>query len=68
MKDSKYSLNAFDTFIGTNSNLMDAHIVEIGPGDSINTAIIASALGAEKIYMIDKAFYATKEISIYNEM
>ena len=68
MKDPKYSFKAFDTFIGTKSNLKDKQIVEIGPGDSINTAIIANAFGAERIYLIDKGSFAVKRMSTYKEM
>ncbi len=68
MKDPEYCLKAFETFIGTKSNLKEKQIVEIGPGDSINTAIIASALGAKRTYLIDKGSFAVKKMSTYHDM
>jgi predicted SAM-dependent methyltransferase len=68
MKDPEYCLKAFETFIGTKSNLKEKQILEIGPGDSINTAIIASALGAKRTYLIDKGSFALKTMSTYHDM
>ena len=40
-------------------------ILEIGPGDSIATAILANLYNAKKVYLIDTDFYARKDILFY---
>ena len=41
--------------------------LELGPGDSLNTALIAKEFGAIKTYLIDNGDYATKKMEIYHE-
>lgn len=40
-------------------------VLELGPGDSLFSAMIASALGAEKTFLIDTGDYASKDTSLY---
>ncbi|MFW9971989.1 MAG: methyltransferase domain-containing protein, partial [Candidatus Odinarchaeota archaeon] len=44
------------------------NILELGPGDSISTAIIGYAFGASKIFLVDVADYAYKSIDIYRAL
>lgn len=46
-------------------NSSDFSVLELGPGDSLFSAITASLLGASKIYLIDTGDYASKDFSIY---
>jgi len=44
---------------------VDFVCLELGPGDSIATGIIAHSFGAKKTYLIDVAEFATKDIEYY---
>lgn len=46
----------------------DAVIIEIGPGDSISTGIIAWAMGANKVILVDNGNYVSKDIRVYNKL
>lgn len=43
-------------------------ILELGPGDSIASAVIADAYGVAKTYLIDAGNYATKNIAFYKSL
>lgn len=43
-------------------------ILEMGPGDSLFTAVIARALGAENCRLVDVAPYATNDVRLYQRM
>jgi SAM-dependent methyltransferase len=47
-----------------NSNLNGRVILEIGPGDSIATALLVASLGGSTI-LIDSGDYATKDVAVY---
>lgn len=70
MDTEKYSISVF------NHHLKKSHIfhcpsekviVEIGPGDSVATAIIAFSLGARAI-LVDNGRYATEDIKVYQKL
>lgn len=42
--------------------------LELGPGDSLLSAIIATAHGSGKCYLVDAGAFATEEIAPYREM
>jgi len=42
--------------------------LELGPGDSLLSAIVAHAHGSSKCYLVDAGSFATKEIAPYREM
>jgi SAM-dependent methyltransferase len=42
--------------------------LELGPGDSLLSAIVATAHGSAKCYLVDAGDFATKEIAPYREM
>ena len=41
-------------------------VLELGPGDSLFTALIANALGAEFVYLVDAGNFATQDIAKYS--
>ncbi len=65
----KYSLQVFTSHLRySNFDLKDSIILEIGPGGSISTGIIAWSLGAKMTILVDKGEYATKNIKKYKEL
>jgi Methyltransferase domain len=42
--------------------------LELGPGDSLFSALIARALGASKVYLVDVAPFARRDVAPYREM
>lgn len=42
--------------------------LEMGPGDSLLSALIARAYGAENIYLSDVGDFAERDVQIYNDM
>lgn len=43
-------------------------VVELGPGDSLSTAVIAAALGASRTYLSDTGAYATADVASYHAL
>lgn len=46
----------------------DFSILELGPGDSVFSALIARSLGASRAWLIDTGFYAVSDIMKYRAM
>ncbi len=42
--------------------------LELGPGDSLASAVIARAFGAKACYLVDSANFASKEVHIYRDV
>lgn len=42
--------------------------LELGPGDSVVSALIAAAHGAERTYLVDTGDYASRRMSVYRAM
>lgn len=42
--------------------------IELGPGDSLSSALVAAAHGASQTYLIDAGPFATSEMVVYREM
>lgn len=42
--------------------------LEIGPGDSLSSALIASAYGAKKCYLVDVGKFASEDMEIYRDL
>lgn len=40
-------------------------VLELGPGDSLFTALIAKALGATRCWLVDAGFFATTSVPLY---
>lgn len=51
--------------IGGRERVRGAVCLELGPGDSLASAVIASALGARKIYLVDVGDFADRDIATY---
>jgi hypothetical protein len=45
-----------------------ATVIELGPGDSIASALIARAHGATRIFLIDVGTYASRDVGIYKDL
>lgn len=56
---------AVPTFI---SKTGDFNVLELGPGDSLFSAVIASSLGASSTYLVDAGDFATKDMSAYADL
>ena len=71
MDTSKYALQVFETHVKhaglTYSDLRGKKILEIGPGDSIATALIAYAHGASAT-LIDSGHWARDELKLYLDL
>jgi SAM-dependent methyltransferase len=42
--------------------------LELGPGDSISSALIAFALGASQTYLVDEGSFAIADLSVYRQL
>lgn len=51
--------------LGGSDKIKGAVCLELGPGDSLSSAIIAHALGARKTYLVDVGDFAEKDIETY---
>ncbi len=81
MDDAQYAFNAFVEYANA-AGILDAsskapkiatdgkafNVVELGPGDSLFTAVIAKALGASRTWLIDSGPFATTPLSSYSEL
>ena len=50
------------------TDFTDRVVVELGPGDSLATALIARALGARQVWLIDAGPYARTELEPYRRL
>ncbi|MDH5721726.1 MAG: class I SAM-dependent methyltransferase [Alphaproteobacteria bacterium] len=70
MEDIDYALRVFQKHInwaypdGMPPNLI---LLELGPGDSLVSALIAKSYGAEKIYHVDIGAYAEQDVELYRK-
>lgn len=65
----EYSINIFDEHMaksGFIANQAEKTILELGPGDSIATAILAKAHGARSI-LVDVGRYAVEDLNFYRD-
>ncbi len=71
MNQAEYALKIFSLHAERcfpNGLLPGITILELGPGDSIASAVIANAYGAEKTYLVDVGNYAVKDIAFYKNL
>lgn len=70
MLDPDYSLGVFQRhFAKVEAYLPSGYkLMEIGPGDSLATAAIASVQGAAKAWLVDTGMFATMEIASYQPL
>ena len=67
MDQSAYVISVFNAHcerVGLKSHLKNRVILELGPGDSIATAIVAACYGAKTI-LVDSGEYISKDIDFY---
>jgi len=43
----------------------DYYVLEIGPGDSLATAIVSREFGASKVWLLDEGDYASRDMNLY---
>lgn len=70
METPGYAYNVFLKHLSNArlNSLSNKTILEIGPGDSLFTALIGKALGAKKIILVDAGDFASKDLRVYNAM
>lgn len=69
MDQFEYSIRIFENHClaaDILSNMQGKHILELGPGDSINSAILASSKGA-RVTLIDSGSFANKDVAAYKK-
>lgn len=70
MDNTAYAIKVFRSHVEQVSNLKDLHgkvVLEVGPGDSIATAIVAAAYGARAI-LVDVGNFAKPELAFYRRL
>jgi len=70
MDNANYALNLFMKHLAQSSiedQIQNKTLLELGPGDSIASAIIAKSLGA-KIILVDTGYFADINIEIYHSL
>ena len=70
MDQSGYLSGVFDSHIsraGINADLAGKTVLELGPGDSVGTALLAASYGA-KAYLIDAGDFAVKDVGFYQTL
>jgi SAM-dependent methyltransferase len=69
MHDPDYALGVFDShYQATGRPVPGFHYVELGPGDSLASAVIAKAHGAAGGWMIDSGAYASRDMALYRAL
>lgn len=71
MNKGKYALNNFKGHcerILNSSSFSGRALLELGPGDSIATGLIAHAYGTKKTYLVDVGNFAERDYKIYHQM
>ncbi len=70
MENPEYALGVVRKHVARvgRTDLSDATIVELGPGDSVSTALIAKALGAKRIILVDVGDFATRDPGKYQRL
>lgn len=67
MDKTSYVLNVFNGHVsrtGLTGNLKGKIILEVGPGDSISTAIVVACYGGRAI-LVDAGPFATTDMAVY---
>jgi SAM-dependent methyltransferase len=71
MQKGSYAANVVTwhvDLLGGRDRIADAVCLELGPGDSLASALIAHALGAASIYLVDTGDFADRNLSTYRAM
>lgn len=70
MDQSAYAIGVFNAHcerVGLKGDLKDRVILELGPGDSIATAIVAASYGTTAI-LVDSGKYVSEDINLYKTL
>jgi SAM-dependent methyltransferase len=70
MDDPEYALSVFERHF-RNSSIEDTGgfiALELGPGDSVGSALIAKAFGASRCYLVDVGRFATEDMAPYKAL
>jgi len=70
MQDPAYAMRVFNKHFAASGVSGRSGLVglEMGPGDSIGSAVVAKARGFSAFYLVDAGDYANRDIEIYKEM
>lgn len=71
MKSPEYAHNVFKHHYdraASHVDLNDFTVLELGPGDSLFTAIVANAFGARQCHLVDTSYFANSDLQIYRQM
>lgn len=71
MHSAHYAINVIETHInrmGGVDKILGATCLELGPGDSLASALIARAYGAEKVYMVDAGSFIDRKMAVYHHL
>jgi SAM-dependent methyltransferase len=70
MQRPQYAVGVVRTHLGRVgwSDLTGRTILELGPGDSLATAVISKALGATRVILVDVGDFATRDLAPYREL
>jgi len=70
MQDSDYVFKVFDKHLVSSGSSGRSGLVglEMGPGDSVASAVVAKAIGFSAFYLVDVGDYANKNVEIYKEI
>jgi hypothetical protein len=50
------------------SDLRNRVLLELGPGDSLSTAVIAKAMGARQVILVDAGSFASSDLGVYRNL
>ena len=71
MEDSEYAIGMFTGHLersGLAAPKKGFIVLELGPGDSLSSAIIANAFGAGRCWLVDGGDFATRDLSVYRAL
>lgn len=68
MEQFDYALRVFRSHFDRSRLTTNLTICEIGPGDSLFTAVIAKALGASRCYLVDVGAFAHSDMAPYRRL
>ena len=46
----------------------DFNVLELGPGDSLSSLVVAKALGASRTWLVDVDYFAKTDMAVYDKM
>jgi methyltransferase family protein len=72
MDESQYAYDIFDKHFAHARALADRSrpftLLELGPGDSLSSALLGKAFGCSKVYLVDAGRFAASDLAPYRQM